>query len=123
MSLCTVSGKVIDTAGNPQVGVTVTANLNATGPVTIDESLILAQAPSVKTDSSGNWALSLTPNANIINPKNTFYNFVFVAPASIVLPAYPYLVPTVSTITPHGSTFTKAVVVPSASAANFDDLL
>lgn len=117
--LCVVTGTVTGPDGSPQSNVTITANLNASGPIE-GSNLILASAPSTTTDTNGRWALSLMPN-DLIEPKNTLYTFVFTQPANVA-PAYPFFsfgMPT----KPHGPSIARAVEVPNVASIDFSQLV
>ena len=121
-TLCKVTGTVVDATGKPQSGVTVTANLNATGPVVEGTNLILATAPSTTTAGDGTWTLDLVPNDLITTPKNTLYTFVFTQPGvqlQTTWPFYSFGAP----VATHGPSVSRVVRVPNATNANFDDLV
>jgi hypothetical protein len=117
--LCTVHGVIQGQDGTPQAGVTVTANLNASGPV-FSTNLILSQTSTTTTDANGYWDLELIPNDLITTPKNTLYNFIFAlpAPAPQLAPFFAYGIPVI----PHGPSISRIVEVPNVASVDFATL-
>ena len=115
-----ITGVLENADGTPQVGATVTANLNASGPV-LATNLILAKTVTATTDINGNWSMNLISNDAITEPKNTLYTFVFTLP-----PSQPTIIPFVSYGAPIGAkgiSFSHVVHVPNTGSVNFATLI
>ncbi len=126
-SVTIVTGTLQNEDGTPQVGATVTANLNASGPV-LSTNLILAQTVSVQTDSNGHWSMKLIPNDSITEPRNTLYTFVFTLQPTSIYPTIGYPLFTTFGSTPatsahSGASIAKAVRVPAVPQVDFATLV